>query len=89
MQLGKIKPDHLDYLKRTFHMDEVHFFALCRDDGPELEELLDALTWKECDAAEELARNGAYSADGLCAIELIDIICGPYDGDAIRARVEK
>lgn len=85
MQLDKMTKKHYDYLKRQFDMDAETFNAICEENGARLDSLLDELTWKECDAAYELEEEGEYSEDSICAIELIDIICGPYDPDVINA----
>ena len=81
MQLELLTERHKKYIERVLGMSSEKFIELCnRDDGDEeFDALLDELTWKECDAAEELEKNGEYSDDGKCAIELVDIICGPYD----------
>lgn len=79
MQLNLMTEKHVKYLKENFDIDEKRFVSICEEDGEELAKLLDDLTWKECDAADEYNKTGEYSEDGLCAIELIDIICGPYE----------
>ena len=81
MQIEKAKKKHFEYLERTFGISEERFRKMCEENGKELDELFDELTWKECDAAYELEEKGEYSKDGRCAIELIDIICGPYSDD--------
>lgn len=78
MQLNLMTEKHIKYLKDNFDIDEKRFASICKEGGEELAKLLDDLTWKECDAADEYDKTGEYSEDGLCAIELIDIICGPY-----------
>ena len=81
MQIEKAKKKHYDYLEKTFGVSEENFKKMCEEDSKELSDLLDELTWKECDAAEEFEEKGKYSEDGLCAIELVDIICGPYSNE--------
>jgi len=88
MQLNLMTQKHYDYLKRQFDIDAETFNAICEEDGDRLDNLLDELTWKECDASDEYSKNGKYSEDSLCAIELVDIICGPYDPDVINAPEE-
>ena len=84
MQLNLIEPKHLAFLKENFDIEQERFEEICNEDGDELDELVDELLWKECDAAEEYERTGKYTEEGLCAIELIDIICGPYDEEEIN-----
>lgn len=88
MQLNLMTQKHYDYLKKQFDIDADTFNAICKEGGEGLEKLLDELTWKECDASYEYEEKGKYSEDSLCAIELIDIICGPYDPDVINAPEE-
>ena len=84
MQLEKMTGKHYQYLRKQFGISEDEFNAICKDNGKALDSLLDDLTWKECDAAEEYEKNGKYSEDGQCAIDLVDIICGPYDPEEIN-----
>lgn len=79
MQLEKMTEKHFKYLQTEFGVDRKAFAAICEENGEALSKLIDDLTWKECDAAEEFEKNGEYSEQGKCAIELIDILCGPYD----------
>ena len=79
MQLEKMTEKHYQYLQAEFGVDRNAFAAICEENGEALDKLIDDLTWKECDAAEEFEKNGEYSERGKCAIELIDILCGPYD----------
>ena len=81
MQLEKMTRKHYDYVKRQFGIDE--------ERGKRFDELIDELTWKECDASDELAEKGEYSEDSVCAIELVDIICGPYDPEEINEGSEE
>lgn len=85
MQLDQVTKKHYDYLKRQFDMDAETFNVICDENGTRLDSLLDELTWKECDASDEFEEKGEYSEDSICAIELVDIICGPYDPDVINA----
>lgn len=81
MQIKKMQDKHYEYLEEQFGIDKDRFEEICDEDGEELENLIDELTWKECDAVDELDELGHYTELGMCAIELIDIICGPYDTD--------
>lgn len=88
MQLNLMTGRHYDYLKRQFDMDAETFDSVCEEGGTRLDDLVDELTWKECDAAYELEEKGKYSKDSICAIELVDIICGPYDPEEINGESE-
>jgi len=79
MQLELMKDKHRKFLKDKFDLTEEQFIAVCDEDGDAFDKLFDDLTWLECDAADEFQETGEYSEEGQCAIDLIDIICGPYD----------
>ncbi len=83
MQRELLTKKHIRFLKEQFDLTEDQFAELCeRDfDDPDFRAFFDELTWKECDASDEYKKNGEYSENGLCAIELINIICGPYDSE--------
>ena len=89
MQLEKMTRKHYDYVKRQFGIDAETFNAICEERGKRFDELIDELTWKECDASDELAEKGEYSEDSVCAIELVDIICGQYDPEEINEGSEE
>lgn len=82
MQKELIDERHIHFLKNELGLDIEAFLSMAQDDLNAL--IDDKLLWMECDAAEELDRDGQYSEKGQCAIELIDIICGPYDPDEIN-----
>lgn len=84
MQLNLLEKKHLIYLEKEFGISEKRFKEICRDNDEDLDKLIDELLWRECDAAEEFHKTNKYTEDGLCAIQLIDIICGPYDEKAIN-----
>ena len=88
MQLDKMTAKHYQYLLKQFGMDADTFRKACAENGDVIDALLEKLIVKECDAADEYEKNGKYSEDGLCAVELVDIICGPYDPVEINGETE-
>ena len=88
MQIALLEDRHRRFLQENYGIDEERLIAICEERAQEYDELVDDLMWKECDAADEKERTGDYSEAGLCAVELIDIICGPYDEEEINAGEE-
>lgn len=84
MQLEKMEKKHYEFLEKELGMSEEAFnAAVGNPDSGEFDELVDELTWIECDEVEA-SDSGDYSERGQLVSELIDILCGPYDPDTIN-----
>lgn len=82
----QMKKKHYEFLKMEFKIDKDKFLKMYNEDGEELDELINELMFKECDAAEEEMETGIYPDYGNIAGDIIDYICGPYSHKAVSSK---